>query len=310
MLSILMALLLVFFTLELAKDRGRYSDDESDEDEQEQDESEESQEPTPVAQIEVLPVYTIQSFEVVDEDERVPQPRIIEALQEYIGQESDGQESDKQEEEVVAIDTQEQEDSTAEALLKGIETVMPDEDETGEMGVRYARSFPAKLIQSDDEVKEWYSDIKNHLLSYKKVRARTSWGRESFRFGKDCFARLVIKGKTLCIMLAIIPDSCNDTKYKIEDITDLPSCKDTPCLYRIKSNRRVTYAKELIDLILEEYDAQLASNRESVDYYTPYEGTVDHIKRGLIKRKIVAKNKDFLTHINSPSDGDDGMGVA
>ena len=296
MLSIMMALLLVFFTLEVAKDRGRYSDDESDEDEQEQEEREESQEPTPVAQIEVLPVYTIQSIEVVDEDERAPQPRIIEALQEYIGQESDGQE-DNQQVEVVAIDNQEQEDSTTKALLKGIETVMPEEDETGEMGVRYDRSFTAKLIQSNDEVKEWYSDIKNHLLSYKKVRARTSWGRESFRFGKDCFARLVIRGKTLCIMLAIIPDSCNDTKYKIEDITDLPSCKDTPCLYRIKSNRRVTYAKELIDVILEEYDAQLAPNRESVDYYAPYEGTVDLIKRGLIKRRIVAKDKDFLTRI-------------
>ena len=296
MLSIMMALLLVFFTLEVAKDRGRYSDDESDEDEQEQEEREESQEPTPVAQIEVLPVYTIQSIEVVDEDESVSQPRIIEALQEYIGQESDGQE-DNQQVEVVAIDNQEQEDSTTKALLKGIETVMPEEDETGEMGVRYDRSFTAKLIQSNDEVKEWYSDIKNHLLSYKRVRARSSWGRESFRIGKDCFARLVIRGKTLCIMLAIIPDSCNDTKYKIEDITDLPSCKDTPCLYRIKSNRRVTYAKELIDVILEEYDAQLAPNRESVDYYAPYEGTVDLIKRGLIKRRIVAKDKDFLTRI-------------
>ena len=258
--------------------------------------------------IEVTPVYTIQSYEVAEEIDDVQiQPQVVEILQE-----SDVEQEPVQQVESIQPSTQpqEQEDSTSEALRRGIETVLPVEDETGEMGVRYDRSFTAKLIQSDDEVKEWYSDIKNHLLSYKRVRARMSWGRESFRIGKDCFARLVIKGKTLCVMLAIIPQSCNDTKYKIEDLADLPSCKDTPCLYRIKNNRRVSYAKELIDIILEEYDAQLAKNRESVDYYLPYEGTVDLIKRGLIKRKIVAKNKDFLTHINSPVDSDDGMGVA
>lgn len=275
MLSILMALLLVFFTLELAKDRASSLEDDEEEEQEKSDKSQEDQTIQP--QIEVLPVYTIQSYEVVDEN---------------------------------ASQQPQSQDGATQALRKGIVAVLPVEDETGEMGVRYDRSFTAKLIQSDDEVKEWYSDIKNHLLSYKRVRARMSWGRESFRIGKDCFARLVVKGKTLCILLAIIPESCNDTKYKIEDIADLPSYKDTPCLYRIKSNRRVTYAKELIDVILEEYDAQLAPNREAVDYYVPYEGTVDLIKRGLVKRRIVAKNKDFLTQINSPTDSDGGMGVA
>ncbi len=58
------------------------------------------------------------------------------------------------------------------------------------------------------------------------------------------------------------------------------------------------------------HSRQLAKNREAVDYYMPYEGTLDLIKRRLIKRRIVAKNKDFLTIINSPSDGDGGIGVA
>ncbi len=303
-LSVLMALLLVFFALELAKDKANPPKEAQDE-EQEQSRFSQEQENSDVnsQRVEVLPVYTIQSYEIVDEDvgDCPSQPQTEELLQE-LAQQSEVIRSESQ--------PQQQDDSTTQALKKGIATLMPVEDETGEMGVRYDRSFTAKLIQSDDQVKEWYSEIKNHLLSYKRVRARTSWGRESFRIGKDCFARLVIKGKTLCILLAIIPISCNDTKYKIEDLADLPSCKDTPCLYRIKSNRRVIYAKELKDIILEEYDAQLAKNREAVDYYMPYEGTLDLIKRGLIKRRIVAKNKDFLTIINSPSDGDGGIGAA
>lgn len=283
-----MALILVVLAYRYASDIRGIGDEEQGDDKQGGDREQ------PLAPIEILPVYTIPG-QPITEDNSLQQEQSVEIADRLP---TDGQ------------NTQESQSSGIEALREGIALVMPDEDETGEMGVRYDRSFTAKLIQSSDEVKEWYGEIKNYLLSFRKVHARTSWSRESFRIGRDCFARLVIKGKTLCILLAIIPPSCQDTKYKTEDLADLSSCKDTPCLYRIKSNRRLTYAKELIDIILQEYDAKLIKNREAVDYYMPYEGTVDLIKRGLIKRKIVAKRKDFLTQINSPNDGDDGVGVA
>ncbi|MDE6473882.1 MAG: hypothetical protein K2L70_02130 [Clostridia bacterium] len=293
MLSILMALLLVFLVWEFAGDiRGGNTEEEQEEDEvQERDGAVER------PRIELLPVYTVSNETMVEEVDS------LQTSQEPLAETN---------EDVLPIEdlqTQEDSTSTAQVLREGIALVMPDEDETGEMGVRYDKSFTAKLIQSDDEVKEWYSELKNYLLSFRKVHARTSWGRESFRIGRDCFARLAIKGKTLCIFLAIIPLSCQDTKYKIEDLADLSSCKDTPCLYRIKSNRRVAYAKELIDIILQEYDAKPIKNREDIDYYLPYEGTVDLIKRGLIKRKIVAKRTDFLNKINS-ADGENDIGAA
>ncbi|MDE7349412.1 MAG: hypothetical protein K2N53_07095 [Clostridia bacterium] len=295
MLSILMALLLVFLVWEFAGDIRRGDEEDSDENESgEQEQNEEQERP----RIELLPVYTVANETVVEEG---------------VVLQDDQEQSAVTDDDATSIEiaqSQEEENSATQALREGIALVMPDEDETGEMGVRYDRSFTAKLIQSDDEVKEWYSDLKNYLMSFRKVHARTSWGRESFRIGRDCFARLAIKGKTLCIFLAIIPLSCQDTKYKIEDLADLSSCKDTPCLYRIKSNRRVAYAKELIDIILQEYGAKPIKNREAVDYYLPYEGTVDLIKRGLIKRKIVAKRADFLTKINSPSDGENDIGAA
>ena len=296
MLSILMALLLVFLVWEFAGDiRGGNKEEEQEDEESEAQERNIAQERP---HIELLPVYTAPREVVAENTDG------LQEVQEQLAETS---------EDVLPIEdiqTQEDSNSTAQVLREGIALVMPDEDETGEMGVRYDRSFTAKLIQSDDEVKEWYSEIKNYLLSFRKVHARTSWGRESFRIGRDCFARLAIKGKTLCVYLAIIPLSCQDTKYKIEDLADLSSCKDTPCLYRIKSNRRVAYAKELIDIILQEYDAKPIKNREDVDYYLPYEGTVDLIKKGLIKRKIVAKRTDFFTKINAPADGENDMGAA
>ena len=70
---------------------------------------------------------------------------------------------------------------------------------------RYNRSFAAKLIQSEDKVKRWYSELKRELLSYKKVAARVSWRHESFRYGRPTAAKFVIRGKTLCLCLALDP---------------------------------------------------------------------------------------------------------
>ena len=38
--------------------------------------------------------------------------------------------------------------------------------------IEYSKSFLAKLIQSDDRTKRYYSEIKNRLLSYAGVKSR------------------------------------------------------------------------------------------------------------------------------------------
>ena len=62
-------------------------------------------------------------------------------------------------------------------------------------------------------------------------------------------------------------------------------------MYRIKNDRRVKYAKELIAIIAEHYGA-VQTEREKVDYYLPYEGVVQLIEKGLVKRKISTQAED------------------
>ena len=163
------------------------------------------------------------------------------------------------------------------------------EEESFEGGIlRYDRSFTARLIQSDNEVKNWYTDIKNELLSYKKVHDRMSWKRESYNCGRLPFARLSFRGETLCIYLPLNPTDFAESKYKVEDVSENSSYMDTPCLYRIKNNRRAKYALELIAMVAENLGVP-GIERETQDYYVPYEGLVELINKGLIKRNI--KNK-------------------
>lgn len=159
-------------------------------------------------------------------------------------------------------------------------------EESFEGGIlRYDRSFTARLIQSSNEIKEWYTELKNELLSYKKVHDRMSWKRESYNFGRLPFAKLAYRGDTLCLYLPLDPTSLEDSKYKVESVADNTSYEDTPCLYRIKNPKRVKYAKELIASTAELLEAK-RFDRESQDYYVPYEGLVELINKGLIKRNI------------------------
>lgn len=166
-----------------------------------------------------------------------------------------------------------------------------DEDEVifdGMNVIRFNKSFTAKVIQLDEVSNGWYTELKNELLSYQKIKDRMSWKRESYRFGRQCVARFVIRGKTLCLQLALDPNNYIDTKYKVEDISHISSSVDTPCLYRIKNERRVGYAKDLIAEIMQKLGAKRIE-REPVDYFQPYDTTANLIERQLVK-KIVKFN--------------------
>ena len=144
------------------------------------------------------------------------------------------------------------------------------------------RSFTARLIQADDALKARYSELKNHLLSYKGTRSKTSWKRETFSHGRKTVATFAIRGKTLMLYLASDPTQFENTKYKVENMTFVASRKNTPLLFRVKSDRRTTYAKQLIDMLFEEQGIQRTERRPQ-DYTVPYRSTETLVKRGLIK---------------------------
>lgn len=146
---------------------------------------------------------------------------------------------------------------------------------------RYNRSFEAKLIQSDDTVKRYYSELKNCLLSYKKVTPRISWRHESFRKGRPAAAKFVIRGKTLCLCLALDPENYEESKYIVDDMSRYAKFANTPLMYRIKNERRLRYAKELIAFLFEGTEP---SGHEDEDFAAiPHEDTQSLVERGLIK---------------------------
>lgn len=163
----------------------------------------------------------------------------------------------------------------------------------GSERVHYNRSYLAKLSQLGNESKEWYTALKNELLSYERIKDRTSWRRETFRYGRNAIARIAVRGKTLCLLLAVEPEGYEGTKYTVENVSDVANTVDTPTLYRIKSVRRLKYAKEMISGIMKELKIYKKPAYEPQDFYVPYEGDMALMERGLVKRVVSGSTRVY-----------------
>ncbi|MDE7400881.1 MAG: uL15 family ribosomal protein [Clostridia bacterium] len=163
--------------------------------------------------------------------------------------------------------------------------VVEEDGKTRYIVIKYSKSFEAKLIQSGEETKRYYSELKNCLLSYKGVKSRLSWKWETFRSGRKALAKLRLRGKTLSLALALDPAAYDGTKYHVDSLAETKAYAETPCLYRIKNDRRLKYAKELIDDVMRANALTVGLIAENADYAAqyPYETTEALIERKLIK---------------------------
>ena len=184
------------------------------------------------------------------------------------------------------------------------------------VSVRYDKSFTARLMQTSEKNKEYYNQIKNELLRYKRVKSRISWRRESFRLGRELVAKLEIRGKTLCLYLALNSADYAETKYFVEDASDKKMNLPVPTLYRIKSDRRARYALDLIADVFRTRETKYTET-DPVDFAAdyPYEETLALVEKELVKIIEVRSgvNDEFDDEddeLNDEDEKDSGVSVA
>jgi uncharacterized repeat protein (TIGR02543 family) len=180
-------------------------------------------------------------------------------------------------------------------------------DEKGNIfQIRYIKSFTAKLIQSPEETKKYYEELKNEVLSYKKTNSRVSWHYDAVNSGRNYVLKFAIRGKTLCVYLPLDSESLEE-KYKVER-SESKRFEDVPCLYRIKNDRRCEYAKELIALVASNLGLEKGEEQHEAYSNLPYEPNKPLVARGLIKEQKVQVNKPSEQQVletKVSSDGDE-----
>ncbi len=148
--------------------------------------------------------------------------------------------------------------------------------------VRYRTSFMSRLIQAEEPIQDYYTVVKNALLSYKGVKARTSWNFESFNKGRIQCAKLNVKGSAFQVYLGLDPNEYNANKYHFVDVSDKPKLDKVPMLLKVKSERGLKYVLELIEEMMNKLGMERIET-PSVDYHMPYETTEALAERDLVK---------------------------
>lgn len=230
--------------------------------------------------------------EEVVEEVTEPEQAVEETLEEELAEEAEEEQPAEEPSAPIVIVT---EQTVAEE-----EEADGDEDEAveefsydelaGEGGVdfanmmRYNRSFIARIIQGTDEQKTYYGEVRNALLSYKKVNSNIAWGAERFHKGRETIARFKIRGKTLILYLALDPATHEYSVYHHKDVSDNKSVAGTPMMIKVKSPLGVKKAVRLIDEMLAARNGE-KRNIPQRDYAAmyPYETIEELIEDGLVK---------------------------
>ena len=182
-----------------------------------------------------------------------------------------GVDSQLSEEEAKSLDTDER--------LSIEQTFNQQGDESG-----LDKSFTAKLMQASDDVKVWYFELKNCILCYEKTKSRMRWINEKFYVGRVNVATLTMRGKQLCLYLAVDASEYS-SRFPVKNSTSKMYNEITPCLFKIRNANSIKQAKELISLMMSDYGVMYLTSNHSV-YALPYEDDDALVAKGLARKKV------------------------
>ena len=169
-----------------------------------------------------------------------------------------------------------------EESTEGAPVEAPAEEKDGFSGMYIRRSLLGKLHQADDDIKEYYTLIKNKLMSYPKMKCQDSWDNETFHYERNRYARLALSGKTLALYLALNPDDYEGTKYFYNDCSGVRKYERTPMKLRIRTNRALTWAMELIDDLALKHSFGEPSDK-SLSFELPYKSDIALYDEGMAR---------------------------
>ena len=158
--------------------------------------------------------------------------------------------------------------------------------ETG-LVIRLKKSFTAKMKQSEEKIKGYYSDLKNELVAYKRINSNVSWHGDRFNFGRDTVAKMTIVGKTLNLYLDLDPNDpeFKTTVYHQKDVGNQKAYESTPFMVKIKSDAALKKALRLVAALAEKLGTEKETDFEAVDYVAEfaYQTTKQLFEEGFIK---------------------------
>lgn len=221
-------------------------------------------EPLPLV---ILEPILVEEIEEVEEVEETVVPELAESIAEVI-EESVEEEPVVEEvvEEEIYVEPEHVEEVSETAPFMAV-LIDPSTEEDAELLKERYKTVPLekRFERGNESVRQYYTALKNELLSYERVKSRMSKKFDTFSIARFTVAKITVKNDVVKLYLALANDSI-DTKYYTEDVSSSEIYDQTPTLHNVKSKRGLKYGIELINEIMTSIGYQKVEGYEPIDF--------------------------------------------
>ena len=148
-------------------------------------------------------------------------------------------------------------------------------------------SFVDKLFKSDSSTKEYYSEVKNELLSYEGIVSKIKRDYETFYVNNIPVAKLDVVDGVLYAYFALDPTQYKAEEYKHTNASKQKDFVAVPLKLVVKNIESLRHAKMFVRIIRKREKLKFSSNFIRIDYVSVYTAKDNSIK--LFKKKRVKK---------------------
>ena len=110
--------------------------------------------------------------------------------------------------------------------------------------------FEERLLASEKDLQETYSELKNEILSY-GVKSRVSSSGDTFRLHRKTYIKMTVAGKSLKLYFALNPDDYRDSPIPVQDASEKGIYAEIPLVFKVKSPLSIRRCKQLIQDVME-----------------------------------------------------------
>ena len=168
------------------------------------------------------------------------------------------------------------EDLAAKRVAKSVEEVLGDEKKEVEESLRneseddiiesQTDTFIERIYAADSEVKYYYSEVKNELLSYEGVSHSVDRKYEVFTHGTRQIAKISICNGVLRLYVNLDPDKYDKNQYNQRDMSGFECHARTPLRINVNTTESLRNAKIFIRILRKKENLRPISSFVRIDY--------------------------------------------
>lgn len=191
-----------------------------------------------------------------------------------------------------------QEDLEAKRVATSVKDVLGDEEVEHEIieseddiieESAALQSFIDRIYAADSELKYYYSEVKNELLSYSGVKHTVDRKYEVFHHGTRQIAKLSICNGVLKLYVNLDPDKYDKKLYNHRDMSKLECHAKTPLRIDVNTAESLRHAKVFIRILRKKENLKTETSFVRIDYEKFYTLKETFLPR--IFKKMASKNK-------------------